>query len=440
MTILSFIPLTPSPSKTLKAIAPLLDAISPVLGARITSPQPPSWMDEEMVSYLLSLSDDQLVNSERTTALTQQRDKKLPRMLKYMYSLTEPLQYAFPCFPVANELLTSPVGRSLRRSKSRPRSSKRAQLRAVSLILSEVLRQTRSPVSRVIDIGAGHGHLSAQLAAELDPGIQVIAVERNPQFVQTATSVHISGCCTPTSPPTSHSRAPLSFVKADVVPSGSNLPLVKGNALVGLHACGALGDALISGAGQQEASAVLLVSCCLQKIAPGATSRPPLSFTSLNDDTLRKHLTLTRSQLGATNASRGYNRHGDLVARETRYALRVLLADSGHSVERVGEEVVGISRHSLRAGLHAIVPELVELYGIDIPSNEDIIHRVLQAKVDYRVMRALTLPRAFAASILEMAVVLDRAACLEDAGFRVSTGRIWPDEVSPRNLCCVAWR
>lgn len=329
----------------------------------------------------------------------------------------------------------STAGRSRRRSKSRPRAGKRAQIRAVSSLLSDALARTSQPVSQIVDIGAGHAHLSAHLARELGHPARVVAVERDPKLLQTAALLHASSARS-----AAVLQGSLSFVEADALLQAKQFAIAQGDAFVGLHACGALGDAIVTDAVRHDVGAVLLVSCCLQKLAAGCMQREPVSAVVKGDASLRRHLTVARAVLGATNSARGYTRDGDLLARETRHAIRVLLADSGHEVMRIGDEVVGLSRHALRSGLRHVIGDIVRLHGIERPGDDQVEQRMIQASLDYRVMRALALPRAFSAAMLEMAVVLDRAACLEDAGFSVSTCRIWPDDVSARNLCCVAWR
>lgn len=438
---LTYIPITPSPSQALTALAPLLHKLAPILESRITSPDKPPWMDDATAKYLLSLSDNALEALERRPHLPPYPscEKDLPKALTCIRSLAAPLQAAFPYI----QSPPLPMGRSSRRSKSRPRPAKRAQICAVTSLLSTLLQRTGKPVKRVVDVGAGHAHLSACLSETLHPPLPVVAFERDPHLVATATTLHLSGAHARFRAQSKSMAAPnsrLTVMIGDALDPTAGTPLAEGDALVGLHACGALGDSLVCEAGPQGVRAVLLVSCCLQKISSLMTFRYPLSEAARSNAILRKHLTLSRSQLGATNSARGYERQGDLIARETRHAIRILLASAGHPVSRIGNEVVGISRHAMKAGLHAIIPELVALHNIDRPSDEEVSRCARNAHAEYRIMRALAQPRAFASALLEMAVVLDRAARLEQAGFFVSTCRIWPDDISPRNLSCVAWR
>lgn len=210
---------------------------------------------------------------------------------------------------------------------------------------------------------------------------------------------------------------------------------------LGLHACGSLGDAIVQAAVKEDAAAVALVSCCLQKLSPGVDFRTPLSRVARNTVAIREMLTVHRSVLGATNRSRGYASEQDLDGRATRYALRVLLKDRGLPVARVGDEVEGLSRHALRRGLGAVFEDALRKRGIQGGMTpEEVEKRMAGARVAYSKMRRLTLPRALASEVLEMLIVLDRAAALEDAFVNVRTCRMWGDSVSVRNLGCLAWK
>lgn len=179
----------------------------------------------------------------------------------------------------------------------------------------------------------------------------------------------------------------------------------------------------------------------MQKLAPTDAFRAPLSGVARDTPEIRNLLTVPRSVLGATNRTRGYANERDVDARATRYALRELLRDKGHPVERAGDEVDGISRHALRRGLGAVADDVLKRRGVFAPlSEEEVRQRMDNARDDYEKMRRLSLPRNLAGEVLEMLIVLDRAAMLEEAFGEVRTCRVWGDDVSVRNLACFAWR
>lgn len=412
MSPFAFVPPAPSPVVSLLAAAPLLATTAALLSERVTTPHPPHWMDPTTTAYLLSLSDHALTALEAAPHNPLPTDA--PPSLIHLSNLIAPLRHAFPTRPLPNH---TPHGRSPRRTPSRPRPTKRAQVSVTSELLAGALHRASTSVTRIVDIGAGHGHLAAAVAN--DHGLPVVAVDRNADLLRTATRVHGPKLQTTVEHINPHSRT-----------------LRQGDAVLGLHACGALGDALISTSVTVPVQVVVLVSCCLQKVSNDV--RIPLSATVLNDATLTRALHVRRQILGATNTPRGYNAHA-LRARETRRALRLLLEMRGVYTKH-GDEVVGLSRHALKTGLAAVANVALAIRGLSLACDHEIAECEMRARSEYRIMRALAIPRAMAAAALEMAVVLDRAACLQEVGFNVSTLRAWPDHISARNLCIVAWR
>jgi hypothetical protein len=103
--------------------------------------------------------------------------------------------------------------------------------------------------------------------------------------------------------------------------------------------------------------------------------------------------------------------------------------------------VDGLSRHAIRRGLGAVAAEALARHGDARAAGRGEISRCEgDARAEYERMRVLTLPRAMVGEVLEMAVVLDRAALLEESGRfgRVRTCRLFGDDVSMRNLCIEA--
>lgn len=100
-----------------------------------------------------------------------------------------------------------------------------------------------------------------------------------------------------------------------------------------------------------------------------------------------------------------------------------------------------MSRHALRGGLGAVAEDVLARRGISGRlSKEEVEERMDNARSDYEKMRRLSVPRNLAGEVLEMLIVLDRAALLEEAFGEVRTCRVWGDDVSVRNLACFAWR
>lgn len=378
-------------------------------------------MPSTLSSHLLALPDSTLHQIEVHSLLHH-----LPNIptLSPLFPALSGLSAAFPSLPTS----AHPPGASTRRSKSRPRAAKRAQIASLTTLTAALLERSSVPISRLVDVGAGHAHLAAQLAETLP--VPVLALDRDPALLTTAGKLHERHL----------GESKLSLSQASVAQEHA-LGLTGSDMVLGLHACGSLGDAIVQTAVREGAAAVALVSCCLQKLSPHADFRPPLSNVASDTASIRELLCVRRDVLGATNRSRGYASEQDLDGRATRYALRKLLRDREHPVARFGDEVNGLSRHALRRGLGAVFEDALRMRGIGggISSGE-VEARMSEARKAYARMRRLTLPRALAGEVLEMLVVLDRAARLQEAFVEVRTCRVWGDAVSVRNLGCVAWR
>ena len=271
-------------------------------------------------------------------------------------------------------------------------------------------------VARVVDFGAGRGHLTRRLSEVLD--VPALGLERRADVVQTARNL-----------------APTSKVRFESAEVGGGFEARPDDLLVGLHACGELGDALIRSA-VRSGAAVLLVPCCPQKI--GAEVRAPLSAHGLP---------LARPLLGLANLA-GVSRrlppdpsaaeHSQTPQpRRTRLALRLLLESAGVALGP-GEETRGINRKRFRSGLGAVAPQAFEKRGLPVPGQRAIAAAEQRAIADYARLLRFSLPRRLLARPLELAVTLDRAAALAQAGGpspRVL--QAFGAVVSPRNVVVV---
>lgn len=61
-----------------------------------------------------------------------------------------------------------------------------------------------------------------------------------------------------------------------------------------------------------------------------------------------------------------------------------------------------------------------------------------RAHAEFGSLRRLSLPRLALGRLLEVAVVLDRACALAEAGHAVTVEAVFPQHVSPRNLAILA--
>jgi hypothetical protein len=173
--------------------------------------------------------------------------------------------------PVLHDASTSAPTPSPRPGET-PR--KRAQIDAFARLVAPLAALS----SRVLDVGSGHGHLTRDLAGRL--GLPVVGLERDPVLANRACALSPDGRSV--------------FTVTDVLRDG--LALSPGDCVVGLHACGELGEVMVRSVAQTRAAAVVLVSCCLQKRRQ--LSRAPLGVPAGVEPAA---LELPRSLLGLSN-------------------------------------------------------------------------------------------------------------------------------------------
>jgi hypothetical protein len=296
-------------------------------------------------------------------------------------------------------------------------SRKRGQLAT----LLGALAPLAGHAERIVDVGAGRGHL-ARLASELFQR-ETLALDRN------ATLLRSGG-------QRSDERArqvgtlSLRFVEANI--GERQLELRSSDLAIGLHACGELGDRLIVDAAAARCD-VALVSCCLQKTR--AAQRAPLSRAAHGLD-------LRRSALGLTNLTPRENGveaslEENLRAREARLALRYLLRARG-LVVGAGEEMRGVNRRRAQAGFADLASHALALRQLSAPSAAELRCHADAARRDHAVLRRLSLPRNLLARLVEVAVVRDRAAALEEHGQCVAVAQLFEQRLTPRNTVLFA--
>jgi SAM-dependent methyltransferase len=269
---------------------------------------------------------------------------------------------------------------------------------------------------RIVDIGAGSGHFTRLAAARFDR--KALGIERDPARVEAAERAAGSSGA--------------HFVTMDAV--RTSLRLEPRDLAVGLHACGELGDRLV-GAAAEAGCDVTLVSCCPQKI--GTDVRRPVSRTGAA-------LVLRRDVLGLANLTQqpvGIEAplEAMLAAREVRLALYRLLRERGIEVT-LGEAMRGINRRRARTGLRSVATAALALRGLPPPTEGEIRHHESETRRHNAAVRRLSLPRNMLARLLEVAIVLDRGAALEESGHEVLVATIFTPDISPRNLAIFATR
>ena len=367
-------------------------------------------------SFLLSLGDDELAAIE-----TRGHDAVWPaRTPTGLRALLEQARdvCALPAFPKS----TGP-SRPRRRGET-PR--KREQIDAFGAIVAPLAPRA----TRVVDVGSGHGHLTREIAHQL--ALPVLGLERDATLARRARVLSSSASPRGHDPPRE-----ATFAITDVLRDG--LVLGEGDCVIGLHACGELGDAMVTTVAQARGATLALVGCCLQKRRQ--ESRRPLRVAP----GLVVWLDLPRGLLGLSNLVAGDDgieatRAENLAARERRLALHRLLSE-GSGPMRLGAEIRWAQPARGAAGPVSSRGAGVQRYGVD---------RCLRARPSTRLRRGR------ASSTLAPAVSRFRGRCwlassrctlcsIEppiscDHGFVVEIGALFPVPVSPRNLALVAAR
>ena len=357
-----------------------------VIDGRVVSPEGPRWARPSARpgwrEFLLSLDDIQLANAERYGLPSCDAIDDAPPTLKELCERAHTITAPFTPPPAAIEPLETQAVPQRKRTQ-------------VARLVAQVRQRFATP-SRIVDLGAGHGHLTRALAHALD--VTAVGVDNDERRVSRARLLADRG----------------QFVVAD----GGDIALEPGDLIVGLHACGSLGDTLVRRAAATRCDA-LLVSCCLQKIEHG--ERQPLAGgVSLSKDTL-----------GLTNLSWGDGVAVAMRGRQTRHALRILLATRGVD-EPAGKEAHGIQRKRFRRGLAAVATMALERRGLAPASADELRACELQGAREYGLIRRLSLPRGVLGRVIELMVVLDRAQFL--ASHAVHVCPVFDVDTSPRNL------
>jgi hypothetical protein len=355
-------------------------------------------------AFLLSLDDHELASVE-TKGLDAGWPERTPGSLRELVARAREV-----C------AMSALVPAGARAASLRPRETprKRAQIDALETLVSSVAAR----LTRVVDVGSGHGHLTRAIAERMEH--PVVGLERDAALAQRATAM-------------SGGRGP-SFEVTDVLRDG--LAPRPGDCFVGLHACGELGDAMVTAVAEAPGTGLALIGCCLQKRRQ--LSRLPLC--PIPD--LGERLELSRRVLGLSNlTARGEgveaSRSDNLAARERRLALHRLLTQRWGPI-RLGAEIEGLNRRVAQRDLAFLVARAFARRGSPAPSAAAIDEAARWAREAHARARRLSLPRALLARVLEVYVLLDRAMVLERRGFVVRVGSAFPVEVSARNLALVA--
>jgi protein-L-isoaspartate O-methyltransferase len=381
-------------------------------------PEPPAALVARgWASFLLACDDAQLASFEVGGHEAEWPDGT-PASLLALIEAARAI-CAVPAFPPAAPAPARPSSSSdsSRPARRRETPRKRAQVDA----FARVILPLAADAERVVDVGSGHGHLTRAIAERI--ARPVVGLERDVALADRARSLSSEDAPSPT------------FSRTDVMRDG--LAITGGDCVIGLHACGELGDAMVSSVARRGA-AIALVGCCLQKRS--ALSRTPL----VDARRFEGALDLPRDLLGLSNltarddgveASRAEN----LAGRERRLALHRLLSDGGPAL-RLGSEIEGLNRRAAQGDLASLVSRAFAFRWRPAPPRVAVEEAAVWARSQHARLRRFSLPRAMLARVVEVFVLLDRARHLEERGHDVAIGTLFPLEVSARNLVLVAKR
>ncbi len=379
----------------------VLASVRDVVAERPGGADPPAWCERRgWTPFLAALSPDEVQRAELDGLAAHVAS--FPGAPADLVDLARAV-VALTTLPTVDAMATADV--DPRRASPR----KRSQVAAFAALVGRV---GVSP-SRVVDLGSGHGHLTRHLAGAL--GVEAEGWERDAARVAVAAALARDGGAR--------------FVTLDARDAAGALRST--DLVVGLHACGALGDLAVRAAGAAGA-AVAVVGCCLQK---REGDREPLVVPS---GMTAAELTLGRSVLGLGNARDGDDGvEEDLATRTTarvhRMALRAALLAHGMEIG-AGEEMRGVNRRRASGSLDALVASACALRGVAPPTVAAIAEAGRWAAETYEGVRRWSLPRTMVARLVEVWVALDRAAWLSSAGYASEVVRAFDASLSPRNV------
>lgn len=393
--------------ETLGVLAPVLD----IVDAPVESAEPPAWCRERgWAEFLLSLGGRALDRCEEHGLEAGLRD--VPGAPFELLALAASVRQVTTLPRLRVPAVSLPPA-ALRGVPAR----KREQLGALLGLAAPLA----ACAARVVDVGAGSGHF-ARLSAELFER-RTLGLEREALRLQTAQRRADERA-------ENVGELDLHFVAADVGPDA--LELARGDLAVGLHACGELGDRLVLAAAAARCD-LLLCSCCFQKI--GAPERAMLSRAGGTLAFKKPMLGLANLTAQATGveATLGEN----LRARKARLAVRRMLQSRG-LVVAAGEEMRGVNRRRAQAGFFELATTVLVERRLPPPTPAELRFHADQAEREHASIRRLSLPRNLLARLVEVSVVLDRAAALEERGQCVLVAELFEKRVTPRNTVLLA--
>ena len=222
------------------------------------------------------------------------------------------------------------------------------------------------------------------------------------------------------------------FECRDVVASG--LPCAAGDLVVGLHPCGALGEAITCAVCEQQGEcSLIMVPCCWHKQGADACARDTLSQRAR-----AAGLHLPRAAL--KKASMALDSTASVHTRRQRYALRELLRGRGVDEAELlaRREMDGIHPKKASRGLDVLGAEALRLRGMPPATEEELMRAAERSTAPFARDRRLSLLEPVLGELVELSAFLDRAMALEEGGLSTQVSTAFGRDCSDRNLCITA--
>lgn len=293
----------------------------------------------------------------------------------------------------------------------------------VCSVLNLLCDSSTPNLKKLIDIGAGQGHLTRICSEKL--GLKSHAIEQNSEFIQL-------GLERLKNSPLQNPHASLSFHQQVFGDSKSLSPLVEekglNTALLGLHTCGPLAIDQMKASLDYPRLLNINIPCCYQKIRD-------LKLCNLSGHV---HLPWTPYALTLASRAHGSISYSDFCHKERvkyyRYALHWFLLEF---YKRADFQSVGDSPgRDYRASFSTYLDLKLKYLKLDrkrinhLDPQSWYLSSPVQTKL--RQLFLANLIRWRFGQALEQVLLLDRALWMQEQGFNVRIERIFDPTISPR--------
>lgn len=263
---------------------------------------------------------------------------------------------------------------------------------------------------------AGKGHLGRRLA--LADGRPVTSLERDPVLCREAE--RLAAC-----------QGVAQRVVCDDALGAEARALLRGHAVLALHACGELHRTLVRGAADDGAQAYGIAPCCYHLGSDGGY-RALSGAATLELDAGALRLAVTE-----TVTAPAHDRVR--LARDQAWKLGFVALRNALEGEAV-RSFRPVPAAWLGGSFAAFCRQLAQREGVVLPSVVDWAHWEAVGRQRRAGVRRLELVRHAFRRPLELWLVMDLALGLAERGFEVEVGRFCARELTPRNLLVLAQR